>query len=112
MTQHSPARVAVVRMPAASLPELDSVRPHAPIFSPRASGTRKRCFWASVPNMSRRAEHSPFPAGTEHDAVHRTPPVVGRHGQRHRGIDARELFDTDAVVHRGEAGAAILLRTL
>ena len=39
-TQHAPARAAVVRIAAASLPEVDSVRPHAPIFSPRASGMR------------------------------------------------------------------------
>jgi alkylation response protein AidB-like acyl-CoA dehydrogenase len=37
-------RAAVVRMPAASLPEVDSVSPQAPIFSPRASGTRYFCF--------------------------------------------------------------------
>ena len=39
-TQWSPSRTATVRMPAASLPELDSVRPHAPTISPLASGTR------------------------------------------------------------------------
>ena len=45
ITQHSPARTAVVRMFAASLPDVDSVRPHAPSFSPRASGARNcaRC---------------------------------------------------------------------
>jgi len=40
MAQHDPARIAVVRIPAASLPDVDSVRAHAPIFSPRASGVR------------------------------------------------------------------------
>jgi len=39
-THASPDGTAVVRSPAASLPELASVSPHAPIFSPRASGTR------------------------------------------------------------------------
>ena len=40
MTQHAPWRVAVVRMPAASLPALASVRPHAPSTSPAASRGR------------------------------------------------------------------------
>ena len=44
ITQQPPARAAVVRMPAASLPDVDSVRPHAPIFSPRTSGARNVCF--------------------------------------------------------------------
>ena len=39
-TQLSPSRTAVVRVAAASLPAPGSVSPHAPICSPRASGTR------------------------------------------------------------------------
>ena len=64
-TQCEPARVAVVRMPAASLPELDSVSPQAPIFSPRASGTRYCCFCASVPNIRMCDEHNPLCAATD-----------------------------------------------
>ena len=66
-TQRDPARVAVVRMDAASLPELDSVSPHAPIFSPRASGTRYFCFWASLPNMKMCDPHNPLCAATDSD---------------------------------------------
>ena len=64
-TQHVPARVAVVRIPAASLPEVGSVSPHAPIFSPRTSGTRYRCFCASVPNSEMCDEHRPLCAATD-----------------------------------------------
>ncbi len=59
-THPPPSRVAVVRMPAASLPDVDSVSPQAPIFSPRASGTRYVCFWASVPNSAMCAEQRPL----------------------------------------------------
>src|SRR5207237_769849 len=34
--------------------------------------------------------------------------VVGRHRQRDRRVDARQLFDADAVVHRGHRRAAVL----
>ena len=64
-TQQAPARAAVVRMPAASLPDVDSVSPHAPIFSPRASGTRYCCFCASLPKSAMCAEQSPLCAATE-----------------------------------------------
>ena len=64
-TQHSPARVAVVRMPAASLPEVDSVSPQAPSFSPRASGARNCCFCASVPNRKMCDEQRPLCAATD-----------------------------------------------
>ena len=64
-TQQAPARAAVVRMPAASLPEVDSVSPHAPIFSPRASGARYRRFCASVPNIAMCAEQRPLCAATD-----------------------------------------------
>ena len=76
---------AVVRMPAASLPEVDSVRPQAPIFSPRASGTRYVCFCASVPNI---------------EDVRGAQAVVRGDRQRDAGIDARQLLDADAVVDR------------
>src|SRR5262249_52959667 len=39
-------------------------------------------------------------------------PVVRRHRQRHARIDARELFDADAVVQRRHPGAAVLLGEL
>ena len=39
-------------------------------------------------------------------------PVVGRHRQRDRRIDAGQLFDADAVVDGGHAGAAVLFRKL
>ena len=65
ITQHAPARVAVVRMPAASLPEVDSVSPQAPIFSPRASGTRYFCFCASFPKEKMCDEHRPLCAATD-----------------------------------------------
>jgi hypothetical protein len=64
-THCEPARVALVRIAAASLPELDSVSPQAPIFSPRASGTRYCCFCSSLPNMRMCDEHSPLCAATE-----------------------------------------------
>ncbi len=64
-TQQLPARAAVVRMPAASLPEVDSVRPHAPIFSPRASGTRNFCFCSSLPNSEMCDEQRPLCAATD-----------------------------------------------
>ena len=91
------SRAAVVRMPAASLPEVDSVSPQAPIFSPRASGTRYRCFCASVPNRKMCAEQRPLCAATDSASA---------------GIDARQLLDADAVVDRRHAGAAVLLRKL
>jgi hypothetical protein len=63
---HQPsALTATVRMPAASLPDVDSVNPHAPIFSPRASGTRNVRFCSSVPNIKMCAEHRPLCAATE-----------------------------------------------
>ena len=96
-TQQSPARAAVVRMPAASLPDVDSVSPQAPIFSPRASGARNVCFCSSVPNS---------------DDVRRAEAVVRRDRQRHAGIDARQLLDADAVVDGRHAGAAVLLGKL
>ena len=39
-TQQPSDFTPVVRIAAASLPDVASVSPHAPIFSPRASGTR------------------------------------------------------------------------
>ena len=96
-TQHAPARAAVVRMPAASLPEVDSVSPHAPIFSPRASGTRNLLL---------------LRLGAEQEDVRRAQAVVRRDRQRDARIDARELLDADAVVDRRHAGAAVGLGKL
>ena len=96
-TQPPSVFAAVVRMAAASLPEVDSVSPHAPIFSPRASGTRYRCFCCF---------------GAEERDVGGAEPVVGRHRQGDRRIDAGQLFDADAVVDGGHAGAAVLFRKL
>ena len=64
-TQQPPDRLAVVRMPAASLPEVDSVRPQAPIFSPFASGTRYVRFCASVPARKIWDAHRPLWAATD-----------------------------------------------
>src|SRR5438876_4420718 len=51
-TTHPPStRRARVLMPATSDPASGSVIPSAPIFSPWMAGTRKRCFWSSVPNF-------------------------------------------------------------
>ena len=68
-TQPLPVFVAIVRMPAASLPEVDSVSPQAPICSPRASGTRYFCFCASVPNIAMCDEQRPLCAATESDTL-------------------------------------------
>src|SRR5262245_60037596 len=67
--QQSPLLTAAVRRPAASLPELASVSPHAPIFSPRASGTRYCCFWDSLPNIAICAEQRPLCAATESEML-------------------------------------------
>ena len=64
-TQSSPSRVAVVRVPAASLPALGSVSAHAPSFSPFASGVSHRAFCASVPNMEMCAGPRPLWAATD-----------------------------------------------
>ena len=52
-TQWSPSRTAVVRRPEASDPTCGSVRQKAPSMSPRASGTRKRCFCSSLAQAMR-----------------------------------------------------------
>ena len=96
-TQHAPSLTAVVRIAAASLPEPGSVSPHAASFSPFASGTRYFCFCSSV---------------REHRDVRRAEAVVRGHRQRHARIDARELFDADAVIDRAHAGAAVVLGEL
>ncbi len=64
ITQWSPSRTATVRVPAASLPAVGSVRPQAASISPRASGARNRAFCASVPNMAICAAPSPLWAAT------------------------------------------------
>jgi hypothetical protein len=48
-THPSPRLTAVVRVPEASEPACGSVSPHAPNFSPDASGTRYLRFCSSVP---------------------------------------------------------------
>jgi len=65
MTQPSPDRVAVVRIPAASLPALASVSPQAPSTSPRARRGRNRCFCAWLPKSAMCAEHRPLCAATD-----------------------------------------------
>ena len=97
MTQHAPARAAFVRIPAASLPEVDSVSPQAPIFSPRASGTEKRLLLLFV---------------AEIENVRGAETVVRGHRQRDGRIDARQFLDADAVVDRGHRRAAVLLGKL
>jgi hypothetical protein len=52
-------------MPAASLPDVDSVSPQAAIFSPRASGTRYVRFCSSVPNIAMCADPRPLCAATD-----------------------------------------------
>ena len=96
MTQPSPSRTAVVRIAAASLPALASVSPHAPSFSPRASG--------EIPLL--------LLLGAEHGDVRGAQPVVRGDRQRDRRIDARELLDADAVVDGRHAGAAVFLGKL
>ncbi len=63
-TQPPASRTARVSRLPASLPAEASVRPQAPICSPRASGTRYRSFWASVPNMKTCAVQRPLWAAT------------------------------------------------
>ena len=96
-TQSSPSRRGLVRMPAASLPEVDSVSPQAPIFSPRASGDEILLL---------------LRLGAEHEDVRRAQTVVRGHRQRDRRIDAREFLDADAVVDRRQPRAAVLLGEL
>ena len=64
-TQSLPSRRAVVRIAPASLPALASVSPQAPMISPCASGTRYRCFCASLPKRYRCATQSPLWAATD-----------------------------------------------
>ena len=87
----------LVRRPPASLPEFASVSAQAPSFSPRASGTRYVCFCASR---------------SEHRDVGGAQAVVRGNRQRDGRVDARQLFDADAVVDGRHAGAAVLLRPL
>ena len=50
--------------------------------------------------------------GAEERDVGGAQPVVGGHRQGDGGIDTGQLFDADAVVDGGHAGAAVLLRKL
>ncbi len=68
-TQPSPSATAVVRIAAASLPDPGSVSPHAASFSPRASGSRKRRFCASLPNIEMCAAPRPLCAATDSDTL-------------------------------------------
>ena len=52
MTQSSPSRRAVVRVPPASEPAIGSVSPYAPSIAPDASGGRNRSRCSSVPAIS------------------------------------------------------------
>ena len=96
-TQHAPSLTAVVRIAAASLPEPGSVSPHAASFSPFASGDKilLLLFFAA-----------------EHRDVRGAKAVVRGHRQRHARIDARDLFDADAVIDGAHAGAAVRLGKL
>ena len=93
-TQHCPCRTAVVRIPAASLPAPASVKPQAP-----------RTF----PLTSRGRNYRLLRVAAEHRDVRRAQPVVRGDRQRDRRTDTRNLFDADAVVHRGHARPAVLL---
>ena len=64
-TQSGPSRTAVVRVPPASEPAPLSVSPQHPIFSPRASGVRKRRFCSSVPARKMWPEQRLLWAATE-----------------------------------------------
>ena len=66
---------------------------HAPSFSPRASGGRNVRFCSSVPG--------------EQD-VARAERVVRADQQRHRRVDARDLFEDDGAADRVVSGAAVL----
>ena len=60
-----PARTAVVRMPAASLPAPASVRPQAPSTSPRTRRGRYCCLLRVVPNIAMCDVHRPLCAATD-----------------------------------------------
>ena len=93
-TQSSPSRRAVVRIAPASLPALASVSAQAPMISP----LRER---HEVLLLLRLA--------AEHGQVRDAQAVVRGDRQRDRRIDARQLFDADAVVERRHPGAAVRL---
>ena len=96
-TQCRPSWRAEARIATASLPAPASVRPQAPQHL--ALGQRHQV----LPLLRLAAEH---------EEVRRREPVVRGHRQRNRRIDARQLFDADAVLDRRHAGAAVGLRHL
>ncbi len=50
--------------------------------------------------------------GAEHEDVRGAESVVGGNGQGHRGIDAGQFLDADAVLDGRHAGAAVAIRDL
>ena len=80
-TYESPSRLAVVARFAASVPTPGSVRPNVASFSPFACGTRKRCFWSSVPHWQQRQ---------------RVEADVDAHHHAEGGVGALELLAQDA----------------
>ena len=63
---------ATVRMPAASLPALASVKPQAPSTSPVTRRGRYRCFCASLPNIAMCDVQSPLCAATDNPIAGQT----------------------------------------
>ena len=97
LTTHSRAassRLAVVRVPPASLPASGSVRPKAPRVRPAHRSGSHVCFCSSVPN--RWIGLAPRPdARLERDG--------------HRVVDPGQLLDRDAEHREVAAAAAVLL---
>ena len=97
LTTHSPAassRVAVVRVPPASLPASGSVSPKPPSVRPAQRSGSHVCFCSSVPKrwIGLAPEADP---GLQRD--------------RHRVVDPRQLLDRDAQHREIAAAAAVLL---
>ncbi len=95
MTQPSPSRTARVCIDAASLPDDASVSPQAASCSP----VRQRDEVLLLLRL-----------GAEHEDVRGAEPVVCRDRQAHRRIDAGQLLDADAVVHRRHRRPAVAPR--
>ena len=94
MTQQSPSRRAVVRVPPASEPAPGSVSPYAPRTVPLAIGTRKRCFCSGGAGE------------VERPAAERG---VRRDDEPERAPDPADLLDRDRVGERVEPRAALVL---
>ncbi len=97
ITHAPPSRTARVRMAAASLPELASVKPQAPRCCPVASGRRNSLLLRVV---------------AEHAEMRDTQAVVRGHRQANGRIHAREFLDAQAVGDGGHARPAPRLRHL